>query len=85
MRDYQTALRLARNEAEKRYPEHEYTVQTLIWTDGDFRVQVRHGFSEAEDENSLAEQIVVTPHQAKVQLVETFESERFNVHREQEL
>lgn len=85
MRDYQTALRLARREAKKRYPEGEYTVKTLIWTDGDFRVQVRHGFSETEEENSLAEQVVVTPHQAKVQLVETTESERYNVHHEEDL
>lgn len=85
MRNYQDALRLAREEAQKRYPEHEYTVKSLIWTDGDFRVQVRHGFSRTEEENSLAEQVVVTPHQAKVQLVETTQSEEYNVHNEEEL
>ncbi|AGC34412.1 hypothetical protein HVTV-2_gp42 [Haloarcula virus HVTV-2] len=88
MRDYQDALRLARREAEKRYPEGEYTVQTLIWCDGDFRVMVRHGMGQAGGEevnNALAERIVVTPFQKKIQLIEVTDSERYTVHKEEDI
>jgi len=85
MRGFGDAIQLAQKEAERRFPEGEYTLQTLQWCDGDYRITVRNGFSMTEEENSLQKEIVVTPHQAKVQLRETTQSEEYSVHDEEVL
>jgi len=85
MRDYESALRLARREAQERYPKNEYTIKTLTWCDGDFRVTAQHGLGEAGDDgNSLVERIVVTPFKRKRQLVEVTSSEHYEIHKEEE-
>lgn len=88
MREYTEALRLAKREAEERFPEGEYTLKVLLWCDDDFRISVRHGFGQTGDEevgNSLAEEIVVTPHRAELQVIETTRSERTNIHKREDL
>lgn len=88
MRDYQDALQTARELAKERFPEDEYTVKTLVWADGDFRVMVRHGMGQAGGEevnNALCERIVVTPFQKKVQLIEVTDSEQYTVHKEKDI
>jgi len=88
MRQYQDALQTARELAQERFPDGEYTVKTLTWCDGDFRVMVRHGMGQAggeEANNALCERIVVTPFKKTIQLIEVTDSERYTVHKEEEL
>lgn len=85
MRSYETAVQIALELAEERFPEDEYTVRTHLWCDNDFRVEARQAFSETEDENTLLRVIEITPHHVVIKLEEVIQSGRGKTHESETL
>jgi len=85
MRDFETAMDIVQRKADERFPKGECTIKTLQWCDGDFEITAQWGFGQTEEDNTLREEIVVTPHSMERQVVEITESERGTTHQREEL
>lgn len=71
-RTYQEAVQKAITAGENRWDD--FYIDTILWDDGDYKVEARHSLNKTDSENRVQERIRITPHNTEYLLVEMTET-----------